>query len=88
MPLTNRVINGMAEASWGSEIPYGKPEGSLLARDFTPWDLGAFEDYVRKDDKGEPRGKPPGSMNQIVRDQATNQALWCIIWRRTYTRTS
>ena len=67
VPLTNRIVVGLAEAAWGSEVPNGAPEGSLLARDFVPWDLSSFEDHVRKDDKVEGRGRPPTAMNIISR---------------------
>ena len=67
VPLTNRIVSGMAEAAWGSEVPGGVPENHLLARDFVPWDLGSFEDYVRKDDKFEARSRPPAAMNVITR---------------------
>ena len=67
VPLTNRVIAGVSEASWGSEVPNGAPETSLLARDFAPWGLNSFEDYVRKDEKIEGRGKAPTAMNVISR---------------------
>ena len=66
-PLTNRVIAGLADATWGSEVPNGRPENSLLARHFAPWDLSSFEDYVRKDDKVEPRGNRPETTNAISR---------------------
>ena len=58
---------GLDDASWGSEVPNGAPESSLLARDFAPWGMGSFGDYVRKDDKIEARGKPPAVMNIISR---------------------
>ena len=67
VPLTNRIVVGMADGAWGSEVPNGTPENSLLARDFVPWGLNGFEDYIRKDDKMEPRTKPPVVMNVISR---------------------
>ena len=67
VPLTNRIVQGLSEACWGSEVPGGSPEGNLLVTDFLPWDLNSFEDYVRKDDKIEVRNKPPITMNAISR---------------------
>ena len=67
VPLTNRIIKGITEATWGSEVPGGQPDGSLMASDFTPWDLNGFEDYVRKDDKVESRQKTTMAMSAIAK---------------------
>ena len=36
IPLTNRIVQGLADACWGSEVPGGSPEGDLLVMDFPP----------------------------------------------------
>lgn len=38
-----------------------------MARDFEPWDLDSFDDYVREDGKQEARIRPPSAMNIIYR---------------------
>ena len=55
VPLTNRIIQGASEALWGSEVHGASPGNQLLVSDFAPWGLNSFEDYVRKDEKIEPR---------------------------------
>ena len=67
VPLTNRIVQGLADACWGSEVPGGSPEGNLLVVDFLPWGPNSFEDYVRKDGKIEVRNKSPITMNAISR---------------------
>ena len=85
VPATSRIINGSADASWGSEVHGGSPANRLLAIEFPPWGLNISKDYVGKDEQQEPWGNTNRDECDKPGDRAGNQDFRRGVGRRACT---
>ena len=79
-PLTNRLIDGIALASWGAEDGQAGQKDATLFSDCFPLDSSACDKFKLVGDKVEAHGRPPATMYMVIKMARRHSRLFASVY--------
>ena len=83
-PFTNRLVTGVALASWGAEDGQLGQKDAILLNDCFPLDSQAFYRFKLADDKIEPHGTAPATMYMVTKMARQQARLFAAVYGKEH----